>query len=250
MPKPQKKSQVAPVAVSKRSAFHIEFLNQAQKMAYGAFDQHTVLFLLGTAGTGKTFLACAFAISEILAKRKKHIVLTRPIVEAGESLGYLPGSFDEKVAPYMRPMFDCMERCVGKEGPQRDIINRSIEVAPIAYMRGCSFHDSICIFDEAQNATYSQLKLFLSRFGDNSKVIITGDPFQSDLRPGTPGLMKAVKKLESLHGVGVIHFKSSSIVRHPLIGEILEKLEEPDDEDLANPYLMKPKGENGARGAR
>lgn len=125
-----------PVNKKPNSNFHLEFKNQAQKMAWGAFDQHDVLFLLGQPGTGKTFLACAFAVSEILAKKRKRIILTRPIVEAGESLGYLPGGFDEKVNPYMLPMFDCLTKCVGLNGPQRDLINKSIEIAPIAYMRG------------------------------------------------------------------------------------------------------------------
>lgn len=208
------------------SPFHLEFKNQAQKMAWGAFDQHDVLFLLGPAGTGKTHLACAFAIGEILAKRKKRIILTRPIVEAGESLGFLPGTFDEKVNPYMLPMYDCINKCVGVEGPQRDIINRSIEVAPIAYMRGRTFDDAICIFDEAQNATKSQLKLFMTRFGENSKIIITGDPLQSDIGGGSTSLVQIVKKLEDLQGIRVIHFKASSIVRHPLIASIIEKFEE------------------------
>lgn len=208
------------------SPFHLEFKNQAQKMAWGAFDQHDVLFLLGPAGTGKTHLACAFAIGEVLAKCKKRIILTRPIVEAGESLGFLPGTFDEKVNPYMLPMYDCINKCVGVEGPQREIINRSIEVAPIAYMRGRTFDDAICIFDEAQNATKSQLKLFMTRFGDNSKIIITGDPMQSDIAGGSSSLVQIVKKLEDLQGIGVIHFKASSIVRHPLIASIIEKFEE------------------------
>lgn len=220
-----RRESTAPPSQSKRHPFHLEFLNQAQKLAWGAFDQHDVLFLLGPAGCGKSHLAVAFAISEILAKRKKKMVLTRPIVEAGENLGFLPGTFDEKVLPYMMPMYDCIETCVGKEGPQRDLINRSIEVAPIAYMRGRTFHDAVCIFDEAQNATASQLKLFMTRFGQNSKIIITGDPYQSDLRTHEQGLMNTVEKLEDLPGVGVIYFKSSSIVRHPLIAAILERLE-------------------------
>lgn len=212
----------------KRSGpFHLEFLNQAQKMAWGAFDQHDVLFLLGPAGCGKTHLACAFAISELLNKKKRKIVLTRPIVEAGESLGYLPGTFDEKVNPYMLPMYDCIEKMVGPEGPDRDAINRSMEVAPIAYMRGRTFDNAVCIFDEAQNATKMQLKLFMTRFGVNSKIIITGDPTQSDIRD--PALMEVVKSLEDLQGIGVIHFKANSIVRHPLIAGILERLEEKDN---------------------
>jgi phosphate starvation-inducible PhoH-like protein len=126
-----------PQAQGKRHPFHLEFLNQAQKMAWGAFDQHDVLFLLGSPGVGKTHLACAFAISEILAKRKRKVVLTRPVIEAGgESLGFLPGDLGEKLNPYMIPMFDCMDKMVGTEGPQRDIVGRSIEVAPIAFMRG------------------------------------------------------------------------------------------------------------------
>ena len=211
---------------AKKQAFHLEFKNQAQKMAWGAFDQHDVLFLLGAPGSGKTFLACAFAISEVLAKRKKKIILTRPIVEAGEALGFLPGDLSEKVGPYMMPMYDCIQKCVGLVGPQKEIIERSIEVAPIAYMRGRTFDDAVCIFDEAQNATKTQLKLFMTRFGENSKIIITGDPFQSDLRPADQGLMQVVNKLQDLSGIGVVSFKPSSIVRHPLIASILEKLEE------------------------
>jgi phosphate starvation-inducible PhoH-like protein len=207
-----------------QGAFHLEFLNAAQKMAWSAFDQHDVLFLLGAAGTGKTHLACAFAVSELLAHRRRKIVITRPVVEAGERLGYLPGDANEKLLPYMMPIYDCVDQCAGPEGPQREIINKSIEIAPLAFMRGRSFHNAVCILDEAQNATYGQLKLFLTRFGKNSKVIITGDPTQSDIPE--PCLMKVVKKLENVPGIGVIQFKANSIVRHPLIASIIEKLEE------------------------
>ena len=177
----------------KSKAFHLEFLNSSQKMAWAAFEQHDVLFLLGPAGTGKTFLATAFAIGEIISKKRQRIILTRPIVEAGESLGFLPGTFQEKTDPYMLPLFDCIGRLVGWEGPQRERVDRSIEVAPLAYMRGRTFDNSVCIFDEAQNATTTQLKLFLTRFGENSKIIVTGDPNQSDLK-GPVALLEIVEK--------------------------------------------------------
>ena len=208
-------------------SFHLEFLNPAQKLAWAGFEKHDVLFLLGPAGVGKTMLAVSFAIGEILAKRKKKIVLTRPIVEAGESLGFLPGDMEMKVDPYMMPVYDCIDKCVGANGVQREMVNRSLRKSPLAYMRGVTFDDSVCIFDEAQNATKNQLKMFLTRFGENSKVIITGDPKQSDLRNvfGVP-LMDVVTRLETVSGVGVVYFKENSVVRHPLVVKILEKLED------------------------
>lgn len=213
-------------ASESKQNFHFEFMNEAQRAAWAAFDQNDVLFLLGPAGCGKTQLSCAFAISEILAKRKTKIVLTRPIVEAGESLGFLPGSFEEKVNPYMMPMYDCFETCVGKEGLQRDIVNKSIEIAPIAYCRGRTFKNSICIFDEAQNATKTQIKLFMTRFGLNSKMIITGDPDQSDIHGGNTSLLDIANKMEGIKGISVIRFQACSIVRHPLIEHILNKFSE------------------------
>lgn len=206
--------------------FYINFKNEAQSLAWAAFKQHDVLFLIGPAGCGKSFLACAFAIEQILSKEsgRNRIILTRPIVESGESLGFLPGEFEEKVEPYMMPMYDCIDKLVGKQGPWRDRVEQSLEVAPIAYMRGRTFDDAVCIFDEAQNASLLQLKLFLTRFGENSKIIITGDPTQSDL-VGRVALMEVMQKLKDVPGVGVVEFKANSIVRHPMIGKIIEKLE-------------------------
>lgn len=212
----------------KRSApgsFHIEFKNDAQKLAWAAFQQHEVLFLIGPAGTGKTHLACAFAIEQLLNKTRKKLVLTRPIVESGESLGFLPGEFEEKVHPYMLPIYDCVDRIVGRENVFRERVDAAMEIAPIAYMRGRTFNDAVCIFDEAQNATKMQLKLFLTRFGENSKIIITGDPTQSDLGGDYVALMDVMHRLESVTGVGVVQFKENSIVRHPLVGEIIRRLE-------------------------
>ena len=208
-----------------RKSFHMEFKNIAQKMAFSAFEQHDVLFLLGPAGTGKTHLACAFAIGEIIAKKKKRIIITRPIVESGESLGYLPGTFEEKVHPYMMPIYDCVGKLVGYEGPERERIDRCLEKAPLAYLRGRTFDNCVAIFDEAQNASMMQLKLFLTRMGDNCKIIVTGDPRQSDLR-GDVALTEVVRRLECEPGIGIVEFKANSIVRHPLVGRIIDRLED------------------------
>lgn len=222
--KSAKQSVVARPSIGVRKSFHMDFLHD-QKLAWSAFEQHDVLFLLGPAGTGKTHLACAFAVKELLDKRKKRIVITRPIVEAGESLGYLPGTFEEKVHPYMMPIYDCISRLVGYDGPQREFINRSLEVAPLAYLRGRTFHDSVIILDEAQNTTDMQLKMFLSRFAETSKIIVTGDPEQSDVRwQGEIPLLNAVRRVETLEGVGIVNFQPSGIVRHPLVGKILARL--------------------------
>lgn len=204
--------------------FHIDFKNDAQSLAWAAFKQHDVLFLIGPAGCGKSFLACAFAIEQILSKERKRIILTRPIVESGESLGFLPGEFEEKVEPYMMPMYDCIDKLVGREGMWREKVDYAVEVAPIAYMRGRTFDDAVCIFDEAQNASLLQLKLFLTRFGENSKIIITGDPSQSDIA-GKVALVEVMQKLKGTEGIGVVEFKANSIVRHRLVGKIIEKLE-------------------------
>jgi phosphate starvation-inducible PhoH-like protein len=163
----------------------MDFKNATQRIAWGTFQQHDILFLIGPAGTGKTFMAMAFAIHEILQRQKKQIVLTRPIVEAGESLGFLPGDFSEKVNPYMMPLLDSMKKLIGTQGLQHDLVASSVEIAPLAYMRGRSFSNSICIFDEAQNATYNQLKQYLTRIDDNSKIIITGIDLHLRARPST-----------------------------------------------------------------
>lgn len=222
-PKTPTKSTSSGKSSNSGGNFYIDFKNTAQKMAWAAFQQHDVLFLLGPAGVGKSYLSCAFAIEQVLAKQKKKIVLTRPIVEAGETLGYLPGEFQDKVHPYMMPMYDCIDRLVS--GPKNELINERVELAPIAYMRGRTFHDSVCIFDEAQNASYMQLKLFLTRFGENSKVIVTGDPNQSDLPGNKVDLMEVVNKLRGVEGIGIVEFGSDSIVRHPLVSKIVDKLE-------------------------
>lgn len=201
---------------------------QAQKDALEIIAGHDLSFLLGSAGSGKTFLAMAYAINQVLTRQADRIVLTRPIVEAGEKLGFLPGTFGEKVNPYMQPLYDTMEIMLGKQGAKREIINKAVVLAPLCYMRGRTFNDAICIFDEAQNATYAQLKLFLTRFGQNTKVIVTGDPDQSDLYDhewsSACALAEVVKKLEKTPGIGQYTFTHNDVVRHPLVAAILRKL--------------------------
>lgn len=207
--------------IKKERKFHIEFSNPSQRLAWAMFQKHDVTFLSGVAGTAKTYLASAFAIHECLKNRKK-IVICRPIVQAGESLGYLPGDFQEKVDPYMRPIYDSIDKLIGA-GAQREKIEGNIEVAPIAFLRGRTLDNSVCILDEAQNATTKQLILFLSRLGEKSKMIITGDSTQSDIEQS--GFIKVVNMLDTLPGIGIMKFSKVDIVRHPLVSSILEKLE-------------------------
>lgn len=209
---------------AKDTPLEIEWRTAGQKLAWQTLTNTPITFLLGAAGSGKTFLAMAYAINEILNKRRTSIVLTRPIVEAGERLGYLPGSFGEKVNPYMQPLYDTMDTLLGKFSPRRELVNKSIVLAPLCYMRGRTFNDAICIFDEAQNASYQQLKLFLSRFGQNTQVVVTGDPYQSDLLYSPVPLVEVVGKLQGVKGIETVQFSNDDVVRHPLVSAILKKL--------------------------
>ena len=207
-----------------RAKVTFEFLTENQQRAYEAYQNNDILFLSGPAGTGKSFLAMAFAIKDILDRQRRHIILTRPIVEAGETLGSLPGDFNEKVNPYMLPLYDCYHKLCPGATLKNKVIEQAFQVAPLAYMRGVTFDDSVCLFDEAQNATFAQLLLFLSRFGHNSKMVITGDPRQTDLRERS-GLRTVVDRLGDVPGIGVVTFTNADIVRHPLVAAILERLE-------------------------
>jgi phosphate starvation-inducible PhoH-like protein len=185
-----------------------------------------LVFAVGPAGTGKTFLAVAWALREVLSKAKRKLVITRPVVEAGESLGFLPGDLEQKIGPYLRPVYDAMESIVPYETLKRLEDARSIEVAPLAYMRGRSLNNCCVILDEAQNATKEQMKMFLTRLGEGSKAIVTGDDTQVDLpRKTDSGLIHAIGLLSSTEGVSVCRLESRDVVRSPLVKRIIEAYE-------------------------
>jgi phosphate starvation-inducible PhoH-like protein len=203
--------------------FHIEFLNQAQREAWSIIDKNDITFLVGPAGSAKSFLSTAYAVKSVLSKTHKRIILSRPVVEAGgEKIGFLPGMMEEKLLPYLLPIYDNLDEMIGKTGFQRELINKCLEVAPIAFLRGRSFHESVCILDEAQNITYEQMVLYLTRIGRKGKLIINGDPMQSDLR--TCCLPDIIKKLDGIQGIGVVKLDNNAIVRNPIISQILERL--------------------------
>jgi phosphate starvation-inducible PhoH-like protein len=191
-----------------------------------ALDRHDLVFALGPAGTGKTYLAVAMGVALLKQRRVERIILSRPAVEAGERLGFLPGDLKEKVDPYMRPLYDALQDMLPEGKLQTRIESGQIEIAPLAYMRGRTLSSAYVILDEAQNTTPSQMKMFLTRLGENSRMVITGDPTQSDLPPGMPsGLSDAVAKLRALDAVSVVQFDKNDVVRHPLVGEIIEAYE-------------------------
>ena len=191
-----------------------------------ALDSHDLVFALGPAGTGKTYLAVAMAVALLKQRRIERIILSRPAVEAGERLGFLPGDLKDKVDPYMRPLYDALQDMLPEGKLQQRIDAGQIEIAPLAYMRGRTLSSACVILDEAQNTTPSQMKMFLTRMGENSRMIVTGDPTQTDLPPGMPsGLSDAVRKLGGLAAVSVVRFDNKDVVRHPLVGAIIEAYE-------------------------
>jgi phosphate starvation-inducible PhoH-like protein len=197
---------------------------KAQSHALEVISNSTITFVLGPAGTGKTHLASGYAVQQLLDGKVENIVITRPSV-ATEQLGYLPGSAEEKVGPYLIPFFDALERIAGKRGHHRDRVSAAVKIAPLAYLRGRTFNKAIMVFDEAQNATFGQLKLFLTRLGAGSQIIVTGDADQSDLPRSERRLIDVMQRLSGLKGVGVVEFKNADIVRHPIIGCVLRELE-------------------------
>ena len=191
-----------------------------------------VIFASGPAGTGKTFIAVAYALAEVISGKKKKIVLTRPVVEAGESLGFLPGDLMAKLSPYLRPLYDAMEVFLPLTQIRRMEDSGEIEISPLAYMRGRSIRDSIVILDEAQNSSRSQMKMFLTRLGEGSKAIITGDPSQIDLPDRfSSGLIEAVEKLSGIKGLSIVEFSSRDTQRSRIVRDIVKAYEKEDDDE-------------------
>ncbi|TLS39362.1 PhoH family protein [Pseudalkalibacillus caeni] len=197
-----------------------------QRHYVSAMKQNELVFGIGPAGTGKTYLAVVMAVAALKDNKIKKIVLTRPAVEAGESLGFLPGDLKEKVDPYLRPLYDALHDVLGVEHTQRLIERGTIEIAPLAYMRGRTLDDSYVILDEAQNTTAQQMKMFLTRLGFGSKMVITGDITQVDLPKGKEsGLQTAQRILKNVRDISFIHLQQTDVVRHPLVQRIIEAYE-------------------------
>lgn len=193
-----------------------------QRRYVEAIEQNDMVFGVGPAGTGKTYLAVAMAASALMAKKISRIVLVRPAVEAGERLGFLPGSLQEKVDPYLRPLYDALYELLEPERVDKMLERNVIEIAPLAFMRGRTLNDAFIIMDEAQNTTGEQMKMFLTRLGNNSKAVITGDITQIDLpNPKKSGLVEAINVLEGVEGVRFCHFEDSDVVRHHLVQRII-----------------------------
>jgi phosphate starvation-inducible PhoH-like protein len=198
-----------------------------QRRYLEAIEKHDMVFGVGPAGTGKTYLAVAMAISALLNKQVNRIILARPAVEAGERLGFLPGTLQEKIDPYLRPLYDALFDMLDPERVERYLEKNVIEIAPIAFMRGRTLNDSFVILDEAQNTTSEQMKMFVTRLGFNSKAVITGDITQIDLPTARrSGLIEAVEILQSVNGLAFVHFDESDVVRHHLVQRIIRAYDE------------------------
>ncbi|HYG97505.1 MAG TPA: PhoH family protein [Terriglobales bacterium] len=219
-----------------------------QRRYLDAIEKHDMVFGIGPAGTGKTYLAVAMAISALLAKRVNRIILARPAVEAGERLGFLPGTLQEKVDPYLRPLYDALYDMLEPEKVDRYLEKNIIEIAPIAFMRGRTLNDSFIILDEAQNTTSEQMKMFVTRMGFNSKAVITGDITQIDLpNARRSGLLEAMDILRDVDGISFIHFDESDVVRHQLVQRIIRAYDDFKSRNEIQMSLLESKG-NGKNG--
>lgn len=196
---------------------------EKQKTYINNLAKNNIIFSLGPAGTGKTYLAVAVAVSKLMSGEVKKIILSRPAVEAGENLGFLPGDLKEKIDPYLIPLYDSLYELVGYEKMQKKIEDGTVEIAPLAFMRGRTLKDSFVILDEAQNATDTQIKMFLTRLGKNTTMVVNGDPSQIDL-PGSKssGLLKSINILDDIDEIKITRFDTSDVQRHPLVSKIID----------------------------
>jgi phosphate starvation-inducible protein PhoH and related proteins len=198
--------------------------SENQRVLLEAIQGHDLTLALGPAGTGKTYLAVSAAVAAMDEGKVGRIVLTRPAVEAGESLGFLPGDLHEKLAPYLRPLYDALNERIGGKRVRQMMAEGTIEIAPIAYMRGRTLNNAFVVIDEAQNCTYGQIKMLLTRLGWHSTMVLTGDPDQSDLLEGLSGFGDIANRLEKVPSIAVVRLDDRDIVRHPLVGEMLTVL--------------------------
>jgi len=203
---------------------NVRAMSPAQQKIMDAIDAQSVVLALGPAGTGKTYLAIAKAVEALEAGKVQRIVLSRPAVEAGESLGFLPGDLTEKLAPYLRPLYDALTERLGTKRLKQMLADGIIEIAPVAYMRGRTLSECFVVIDEAQNCTYTQIKMLLTRLGWRSTMVLTGDPDQTDLLPGISGLKDIAERLEKLPDIPVVRLAEADIVRHPLVASMLTVL--------------------------
>ncbi|MDO8364276.1 MAG: PhoH family protein [Actinomycetota bacterium] len=204
-----------------------------QKRYVDAIRHHVITFGLGPAGTGKSWLAVAMAVHALQSKEVQRIILTRPAVEAGERLGFLPGDLMAKIDPYLRPLYDALYDMVEPEGAQKLLERQAVEVAPLAFMRGRTLNNSFIILDEAQNATPEQMKMFLTRIGFGSKVVVTGDTTQIDVPDGRSGLIGLERTLTGIEGLAFVHLKAGDVVRHRIVGDIVAAYERADEDKQA-----------------
>lgn len=195
--------------------------NANQETLMEAMAKHSLVVAAGPAGTGKTYLAITAAVEAMEAGRVDRIILSRPAVEAGETLGFLPGALEEKMAPFLRPLYDALNDRMGGKRLKQHLADGSIEIAPIGFMRGRTLNNAFVVIDEAQNCTYNQIKMLLTRLGWHSTMVLTGDPDQSDLLDGMSGFADIARKLETVSGVAVVRLQEKDIVRHPLVASML-----------------------------
>ena len=223
---------VKDVVVYNISGKPIKARSSTQQSLIDAYNKNDMVFAVGPAGTGKTYLSIALAVKALKERTAKRIILSRPAVEAGEKLGFLPGDMKEKIDPYLQPLYDALEDMVPAAKLQDMMDKRIIQIAPLAFMRGRTLNDAVVILDEAQNATTAQIRMFLTRMGWNTKMIVTGDMTQVDLPKGQKsGLREALEILTGIEGIGIVNLTSKDIVRHKLVTKIVNAYEKADKQD-------------------